>query len=946
MATLDPARWKAVSPYLDHVLEMPAAERAIWLASLGAQDPVLAGDLQALAAEYEALNRTDFLAGTASRRPHPFSVGTPLAGQIVGAYTLVSRIGSGGMGTVWLAQRSDGRFEGHAAVKLLDASLIGRAGEERFIREGTILARLTHPSIAHLTDAGVSPGGQPYLVLEYVQGEHIDTYCDNRYLDIESRIRLFLDVLTAVAHAHAHLVVHRDIKPSNVLVANPEPDHASPAHRVKLLDFGIAKLLVVDADATIALTCDSGWALTPEYAAPEQLTGQPVTTATDVYSLGVLLYVLLGGRHPSASGLRSPAALIEVIVNAEAPRLSDVVRQTTTWNDESLAATAARRHTTPDILRRALEGDLDTIVAKALKKDPQERYPSVTAFADDLRRYLDQPIAARPDALSYRTAKFVRRHRVPVALATLAGVAVVVGLIGTLTQARRATRQAALADMQRQRADQETRTASAQRDFALRQLSRAEAISDLNTFLLSDTAPSARPFTASELLGRAEHIVERQQATDENQVEMLISIGRQYLALDDDAKGRALLSTAYELSRALPDRGTGASAACALASTIAKTGDGDRAERLLQEGFGALPNEPQYVLHRVFCYLRGGEVSVWRGEGPRGLARVRAAQALSKDSGLSTPLLEYRVSMALAEIYSGVGRYREAIDAYADASRTLASLGRDDTETAGTLFNSWGAVLALLGRPLEAEPLLRRGIRIQRRTDGREEPTLPMQFVFFARALSELRRFPEAAEAARSAYESARRAGAGRSIDLALLTRASIARQLGDLRGAAHFLRDVEARLKCATPPGDLIFATLASERALLSQARGDTTAALASADRAIAIAEASRHVPLAPRFLVRRSQLALQLHRVEQARADAARALATAQAAVGPGDLSCEIGRAHLALGRALLSEGKRAEARTAFASALEHLAPTLGADHADTRQARQLAAADALSR
>ena len=184
-------------------------------------------------------------------------------------------------------------------------------------------------------------------------------------------------------------------------------------------------------------------------------------------------------------------------------------------------------------------GDLDTIVAKALKKNPQERYPSVTAFADDLRRYLnDHPIAARPDAFAYRAAKFVHRHRAPVALASVAALALAAGLIGTFTQARRATRQAALAEIQRQRADQEARTASAQRDFALRQLSRAEAISDLNAFLLSDTAPSAKPFTASELLGRAEHVVERQRQTDENHIEMLISLGRQVLGAGRGREGR------------------------------------------------------------------------------------------------------------------------------------------------------------------------------------------------------------------------------------------------------------------------------------------------------------------------------------------------------------------------------------------------------------------------
>ena len=235
MPRLDVDRWRLLTPHLDAALELTGPERARWLASLRAHDPALADELQPLIAEYEALEQEGFIAdvpepsaappgspapptpSSAGEGPFPDDTGT-LVGQTVGAYTLTSYIGHGGMGTVWLGRRSDGRFEGLAAVKLLNAALVGRAGEERFSREGTILARLAHPSIAHLIDAGVFRGGQPYLVLEYVQGENIDRYCDDRRLDLHARIHLFLDVLAAVGHAHANLVVHRDIKPSNVLV--------------------------------------------------------------------------------------------------------------------------------------------------------------------------------------------------------------------------------------------------------------------------------------------------------------------------------------------------------------------------------------------------------------------------------------------------------------------------------------------------------------------------------------------------------------------------------------------------------------------------------------------------------------------------------------------------------------------------------------------------------
>src|SRR5580704_3904194 len=357
MSTLSPDQWRALSPYLDQALAMTDDERSAWLSSVGDQDPALATQLESLLDEHRVLAQEGFLEN--SRWALPNSIG--LAGQTLGPYTLISQLGQGGMGSVWLARRSDGRFERKAAVKFVNIALAGGATEERFKREGSILGRLTHPHIAELLDAGISSDGRPYLILEYVDGTTIDQYCDQHKLDLEARLRLFLDVLAAVAHAHANLIVHRDIKPSNVLVTT--------GGEVKLLDFGIAKLLEGEGqtgNATL-LTHEGGSALTPQYAAPEQLTGQPVTTATDVYALGVLLYLLLSGRHPAGSGPQSPAELLKAVLDTEPPRASEAI---TADNGKLIAE---RRGATPDTLRRELRGDLDTIVGKALKKNPKER---------------------------------------------------------------------------------------------------------------------------------------------------------------------------------------------------------------------------------------------------------------------------------------------------------------------------------------------------------------------------------------------------------------------------------------------------------------------------------------------------------------------------------------------------------------------------------------------
>jgi hypothetical protein len=333
------------------------------------------------------------------------------------------------MGSVWLAERNDGRFDRRVAVKFLNLGLARQGADERFRREGAILARLSHPHIAELIDAGVSNSGQPYLVLEFVEGQPIDRYCDEHKLDLRARITLFLDVLDAVAHAHANLIVHRDLKPSNVLVSNDG--------RVKLLDFGIAKLLDAEGEVAATLLTRAGESpLTPEYAAPEQVTGAPVTTATDVYALGLLLYELLTGRHPAEKAFHSPAALVKAIVDTEPVRPSTLV-EASAGSDEKTNTTAQNRASTPEKLSRLLRGDLDTIAVKALKKDPRERYASPTAMGGDLRRYLRyEPITARPDTGFYRASKFVRRNWTALTLTALALAAILAGLAIAVYQAR------------------------------------------------------------------------------------------------------------------------------------------------------------------------------------------------------------------------------------------------------------------------------------------------------------------------------------------------------------------------------------------------------------------------------------------------------------------------------------------------------------------------------
>jgi serine/threonine-protein kinase len=926
---IDHASWQRLSPLLDEALDLPAEQRTQWLVELRGRDPELAEEVEALLDEARAIGDERFLEHTPEGPER-----ATLAGQTIGAYTLEAPLGHGGMGSVWLARRSDGRFEGKVAIKFLNAALVGHTGEERFRREGSILARLTDPNIARLIDAGVSATGQPYLVLELVDGKRIDQYCDDQRFDVAARLKLFLHVLAAVVHAHAHLVVHRDLKPSNVLVTNDGT--------VKLLDFGIAKLLEDElhpGEAT-ELTREAGRAMTPEYAAPEQLLGLPVTTATDVYALGVLLYVLLGGQHPAGGGTHSSVELIKAIVETSPARLSDAVTSTRTVDAQALSDSAAKRAATPERLAHVLRGDLDNIVGKALKKNPTERYASVTAFADDIRRYLDhEPVSARADSLAYRATKFVRRNRMPVALASAAALALLAGLAGTITQAQRATAQAQVAEVERTRADEQARVATKQRDFALRELSRAASVNEFNQFLLSDAAPSGKPFTAGELLARAEALVQRQPAgADVNRTDMLMSIGRQYRIMDHENDALRVLTQAYDIARTQTDLTTHARAACYLAAALSGTGGAERAEALFREGMSLLPDEPQYALDRIQCLSDGSIVARQSYRTGEGLARTQQALALLPQLRYRSAALELNTLMDLAEAYREAGQYGPAIAAFEQAYAGTIELGRENTENAGTLYNNWALALADTGQTLQAEALFRRAMRISS-ADGTDKNVSPIELSNLATILIELGRIDEAQRYADQAYDRARADGDEVIARYALGARGRVFRARGQYAQGMQTLSELERQFRRVYPPECACFGTIASERGLLAAAHGDRERAIAEMDKAITIAEGDNRRPdVLPRILTRRAEIELTLGRTAAALADAERSIRVNVDVTTPNGHSSILGLAYLAEGRALLASGASPDAAKALSSAVEHLHPTLGPEHAQTRLAERL--------
>ena len=627
MQNFAPGDLKEVLALLQTGLELPVQQREAWLAALDASKTRLKPTIAALLQKHAEHETDDFLHDLARFGPGAANVGTgedgaatiappPVVGGVVGPYRLLSAVGEGGMSSVWLAERTDGVLRRKIALKLPHWWALSKL-TERATQEREILASLEHPNIARLYDAGITQDGRPYLALEYIEGKAIDVYCREHKLDVRARAALISQIARAVAYAHSRLIVHRDLKPSNILV--------DAQGQVHLLDFGIAKLIEEGSAANKALTQVGARVLTPEYASPEQITGSPITTESDVYSLGVVAYELLAGQRPYT---------LKSSLTADWDVLSSEVRAPSTVAPERATA-------------RNLRGDLDTIVLKALKKEPGERYATAAAFADDLDRYLrGDPVVARPDSAGYRLRKFAVKHR----LAVGAAAAVVLALAAGLA------------------------VASWQLRIARAEKKRAEDVKEFVASIFRSADPyftGEQQMKASQLLTLAKERIDREMASQpESSVELLAIVGEAQANLEEYDAARATLQAALDLAaRKLPEGNIHTSHATAqLAMIHANEREYELAKRELDAVIPQLRDYGRPAVRALVNALQTrGFVAGDEGDAERAIADMREAVAIAEESLGENDSETILATRQLAQEYLMAGRLPEAVAAAREA---------------------------------------------------------------------------------------------------------------------------------------------------------------------------------------------------------------------------------------------------------------------------------------
>ncbi len=739
---MDNKRRKKADALFVLALEMESTERTQFIDNELGDDPELRAVVKRLLANAESDDESLFQleeiapALITDLDPEP----SLERGLIIGRYRILEELGRGGMAVVYLAERADGRFDQQVALKVIHPHIQGSDGWSRFDQERQILAAADHPGMARLLDGGVTDDGQPYLVMERIDGEPIDRHCDQFKLTVEQRLTLFLQVARAVAYAHGNLIIHRDIKPSNILV--------SPDGHAKLLDFGIAKLLDPDAASwSTPQTQTAGQLMTPVFASPEQLRGRPATTASDVYQLGVLLYTLLSGRPPFARRGLNGIELAQAICEEQPPPPSAAALIDGSEPDTDPELICRNRGTTPHRLQRSLAGDIDNIALKALRKEPERRYESVLQLIEDIERHQQgKPVAARKGTVGYRAERFIRRHLAVVATAISALL-----LIATL-------------------AIFYVINLSQERDRAQRESAKAAEVSEFLRGLFSVSSPDqtqGKEITARELLDQgAQRLEQDLSAQPEVRAEMQALIGEIYreLALYDEA--REHIERALHWYQGQPDTSAElGEATLSLARIEDATSSPEQAEiryrealDLTQKANGEESLEMVAVLSAFSQFLgrnnrneeardqlqralplakkllgsddlQVGDILNGLGNTEKGAQNLAAARsyyerslAIATAGGQTEELRVAKTRFNLADILRYQDHPEKAREQYLAALPILEKVYGPEHPTTAIVLNGYANFLSAQGEYAEAEALHRRVVKIREKVFGPDHP--------------------------------------------------------------------------------------------------------------------------------------------------------------------------------------------------------------------------------
>jgi tetratricopeptide (TPR) repeat protein/tRNA A-37 threonylcarbamoyl transferase component Bud32 len=896
-----PQLWDRVERLFGQLITLSPAERDAFLDRECANDPELRTELETLLQAHTSdegpLDAPPSVSGSAGadespEAPTPSS--GPAVGSRVGPYVLLSPIAEGGMGAVWLAERADGLMKRRVALKLPHWSWVRPELAARMARERDILAGLEHPNIARLYDAGVDSLGRPYLAMEYVEGQPIDVYCLREKLSIRAIVELILQVARAVSHAHGRLVVHRDLKPSNILV--------TPAGSVRLLDFGIAKLLETDSiEHETRLTQLGTRAHTPEYASPEQVAGQTIGTATDVYSLGVVTYELLTGKKPYRLKRRTAAELEEAITSADPMPASE--------------ATDDPAH------NRLLRGDLDAILNKALKKNPADRYATLDAFAQDLQRHLDgKPVQARPDSTLYRFGKFASRNRLALSAAGAIAIALVTATAVSLWQAS---------------------VAENQRSRAVALLARNEAVNDFVSVMLTEVGSPDQPITLDALLERSEALIYTSITNNpEHQAVMLQLLASYYNSFGVPAKSERLLGKALELSRNSEDLALRARLTCAFQFARSQLGGMDEAKATLQRIVDD-PNTPPEAAaaclqHRAFIAQNTNDAAAALKYS------LQSHQALAK-AERDDPALEADILGDIGYGYHLSGKPEEAERYFSASLRKFTALGRGEHAVTVPIRNNWAMSVVAHGDLHRAVGMYDEAVRVAKQhAAGGQVPAYLLSNR--ALALADVGRYDEALAEYDKVIEIGEKTSHTQFRVMGLMGKGKVCLDTRNFDCAEQWFALARAAMGNAVPPDSPPGMNLALSEARIAAGRERYEESEALYTRIVNFWD-SRQMVIASTASALRGRADVRLQRGDAAGAlpDAERALSISRKIQAGRPYFRDTGFSLMQLSRVHAGLGEYEKAAAEAREAVTQLEKSLGADHPFTKQARELAAVSA---